>query len=109
MDENLKRAEPDLFDELGLEITYGDVEVGKEYKIFGMITRLLDETPGGVIAEINYNIIAKMNIQDRDRIEILKERAFEAGIFVATVKAKEPVIVVDCRTIVFGRKQAYNA
>lgn len=104
-----KRRGDDVFDELGLEVVHGDVQVGETYPIFGMITKLLNETPGQVVAEINYNIIAKMNIPDQERLEIIKERAFEAGIFVSKVESKDPEIVVDCKTIVFGRKQGYHA
>lgn len=110
MDE-LKRAklEPDLFEQLGLEVAPGDVEVGNTYPIFGMITKLLDETPGHVVAEINHSIIANMNVSEGSRVEILKERAFESGIFVSTVVSKEPQIEVDCQVVIFGRKQGFNA
>ncbi len=107
--EALKRSDNNLFDELGLEVAQGEVEIGKTYPIFGMITKLIDDEPGHVVAEINYNIIATMNIPDKARVEVLKERAFEAGIFFSTVTSKEPNISVDCQTVIFGRKQAYHA
>src|SRR5262245_3452404 len=109
--EDTKRhgQEEDLFDKLGLEITQGDVEVGQTYPIFGMITKLIDDRPGQVVAEINHNIIANMNVTDPERVEILRERAFESGIFVSTVVAKEPKIEVDCQVVIFGRRQGFNA
>lgn len=109
--ENLKRLnnEGDFFDQLGLEVKHGDVEIGTTYPIFGMITRILNETPGNVIVEINYSIVANMNVSDPARVEVLKERAFESGIFVSTVVAKEPQVEVDCQVVIFGRKQAFNA
>ena len=109
--ENEKResAEGDLFEQLGLEVTHGDVEVGQTYPIFGMITKLIDDTPGQVVAEINHSIIANMNVTDPERVEILKERAFESGIFVSTVVSKEPKIEVDCQVVIFGRRQGFNA
>ena len=107
--DGIKKGDDNLFEELGLEVAHGEVEVGKTYPIFGMITRLIDDTPGSVVAEINYNIVAKMNIPDEERLEILRERAFEAGIFVSTVTEIDPTVKVDCRTVVFGRKQAYHA
>jgi hypothetical protein len=107
--DTLKKAYDPSFEELGLEVAHGEVEVGQTYPIFGMITRLINDTPGSVVAEINYNIVAKMNIPDTAKLELLRERAFEAGIFVSTVTAKEPTVRVDCKTIVFGRKQAYHA
>jgi len=43
-------------------------------------------------------------------VEILKERAFEPGIFVSKILSKgETGIVVDCSTVVFGRRQNYSA
>ncbi len=104
-----KTDDKNLFDELGLEVTQGDVEVGKTYPIFGMITELLDDEPGNVIVEINYNIKAQMNIPNSDKVNLLKERAFESGIFVAKVITKEPEVLVDCQTVIFGRSQAFNA
>lgn len=109
--ENVKRFEPeqDLFEQLGLQITQGDVEVGKTYPIFGIITKFFDETPGNVIVEINHSIVAKMNITDDVRVQLLKERAFESGIFVSTVTAKDPQVEVECQVVIFGRRQAFNA
>lgn len=107
---NVKRAgEEDLFEQLGLEVAQGEVEIGNTYPIFGMITKLIDETPGHVVAEINHSIIANMNVTEAARVEILKERAFESGIFVSTVVAKEPKVEVDCQVVIFGRRQAFNA
>jgi hypothetical protein len=50
-----------------------------------------------------------MAIPEQEKIELLKERAFEPGIFVSTVTSKENGIAVDCSTVVFGRRQTYNA
>ncbi len=107
--EATKRSEKDFFEEYGLEVSTGEVEVGQTYPIFGMITRVVSDAPGDVVAEINFNITAKMNITDKMRIELLKERAFESGIFVSTVTSKEPTVEVDCQTVIFGRKQAFHA
>lgn len=109
--EEVKRldSENNLFEQLGLEVTHGDVEVGNTYPIFGMITKLVDDTPGHVIAEINHSILANMNVSEASRVEILKERAFESGIFVSTVVSKEPRIEVDCQVVIFRRKQSFNA
>lgn len=109
--ENLKKTEPqgEGFEDLGLQVVQGDVEVGKTYPIFGMITRLIDETPGNVVVELNYSIVAKMTINEADRVELLKERAFESGIFVSTILTKEPAIEVDCQLVVFGKRQGFHA
>ncbi|WKZ57625.1 MAG: hypothetical protein QY326_02875 [Bdellovibrionota bacterium] len=101
--------EQNFFEKFGLEVKSGDVEVGSTYPIYGMITKLLDDTPGHVVAEINFSIHARMTIPDQSKVEILKERAFEPGIFVSTVLAKGEVIEVECSTVVFGRKQQFSA
>ena len=101
--------EQDFFEKFGLEVTSGDVEVGHTYPIYGMITKLIDDTPGNVVVEINFSIRANMAIPDQQKIELLKERAFEPGIFVSTIRSKDQGIAVDCSTVVFGRRQNFNA
>ncbi|MCB0322802.1 MAG: hypothetical protein KDD69_04480 [Bdellovibrionales bacterium] len=96
-------------DSFGFTVARETVEIGKTYPIFGMITALRNERPGEIVAEINHSITAKMSISSDDRLETLKERAFEMGIFVATVVATEPTIEVECSTVIFGRKQAHYA
>lgn len=98
-----------FFEKFGLEVTSGEVEIGQTYPIYGMITKIINETPGDVQVEINFSIIANMAIPDQAKIELLKERAFEPGIFVSTIKSKEEGIRVDCSTVVFGRRQQYCA
>jgi len=104
--EELKTEGKDLFEELGLEVRAGNIEIGETYPIFGMITRLIDDTPGNVIVEVNHNVTVRMNIHDSEKIETLKERAFETGIFVAKVVEIEPEVVVECQTVIFGRPQS---
>ena len=98
-----------FFEKFGLEVTSGDVEVGQTYPIYGMITKLIDDTPGNVIVEINFSIRANMAIPDQEKVELLKQRALEPGIFVSTVKTTEPGLQVDCSTVVFGRRQQFSA
>ncbi|MBX7136482.1 MAG: hypothetical protein K1X83_00760 [Oligoflexia bacterium] len=105
----MENKEQNFFEKFGLEVTTGEVEVGQTYPIYGMITKMLDETPGKVIVEINFSIKANMSIPERDKIELLKQRAFEPGIFVSTITSKEGGIAVDCTTVVFGKKQAFQA
>lgn len=99
----------EFFDEFGLEVVDGDVEVGQTYPLFGMITKVLEQSPGKIRLELNFNIIANVTIEDEKRAELLRERAFESGIFVSKVTANAPVIEVDCQTIIFGRRQAFQA
>ena len=98
-----------FFEKFGLEVTSGEVEIGQTYPIYGMITRILDEAPGSIKVEINFSITADMAIPDQNKVEVLKERAFEPGIFLSTVRSKEDGIHVDCRTVIFGKRQAFSA
>lgn len=110
--DNLERDEQaDLFAELGIAVAEGNVEVGKVYPIFGMITRIdeVEQEANNVTVEINHNILARMNLKSEDRLNLLKEKAFETGIFVAKVLEIEPQIKVDCQAVIFGRTQAFNA
>jgi hypothetical protein len=102
-------GEQNFFEKFGLEVTSGEVEVGHTYPIYGMITKLIDETPGKVVVELNFSIKASMAIPDTEKVNLLKERAFEPGIFVSTVTSKEDGINVDCSTVVFGRRQQFSA
>ena len=101
--------EQNFFEKFGLEVSTGDVEVGQTYPIYGMITKFLDDTPGHVVVELNFNIRANMAIPDSSKVNLLKERAFEPGIFVSTVKKKEDGVEVECSTVVFGRRQNFSA
>ncbi len=96
-------------DDLGLKITKGEVEVGGTYPLFGMITAIEELEDGSIVAEINHNIKANMIISDKSRVDILRARAFETGIFVSTVISKEPSLVVDCQAVIYGKPQAHNA
>ena len=104
-----ENKDQNFFEKFGYEVKFGEVEIGSTYPLYGMITKILDETPGHVVVELNFAIKATMSIPDGDKISLLKERAFEPGIFVSTVTTKEPKIEVDCSTVVFGKRQAYAA
>lgn len=106
--ENQDKA-PGLFEKFGCEVQFGDVEVGNTYPLYGMITKILDDSPGHVIVELNFSITANMSIPEAEKIELLKERAFEPGIFVSTVTSKGEKIEVDCSTVVFGKRQGFSA
>jgi hypothetical protein len=101
--------EKNFFEKFGLEVASGEVEVGKTYPIYGMITKLLEEDGDDVTVELNFSIKARMTIPDSQKVELLKERAFEPGIFVSTIVSKDPAVEVDCSTVVFGKKQHYQA
>lgn len=107
--ENENKSGQNFFEKFGLEVSTGKVEIGQTYPIYGMITKMINDTPGNVIVEINFNITANMSIPDTEKVELLKERAFEPGIFVSTVKSNENGIEVDCSTVVFGKRQEFSA
>jgi hypothetical protein len=107
--EGLRKEEGDLFKELGLSVATGEVAVGETYPIFGMITKVIDSTPGQVAVELNFNIRAHLRVSDEKGIETLKERVYESGIFISRIIAKEPSVEVDCQTVIFGKRQAFNA
>ena len=99
-----------LFSKLGLRAESSAVEVGKTYPIFGMITKVREEEESGdILVEVNGAILMKMNIEDNKMLGILKERAFESGIFISKVTSIGKKVKADCHTVIFGKKQAYNA
>jgi len=101
--------EKDLFQEFGLEIQPGEVSLGGTYPLYGMITQVLEDRAGLIVCELNFGIRANLFISDENLRGTIKERIFESGIFVSTVVNKEPQIEVNCRTVVFGKKQALNS
>lgn len=92
-----------------LEVKCENVEVGTTYPIYGTITKFIDERPGRVVVEINYSIVAEVDLPDVAGVEHLKSRAFEPAILVATVLQTVPQVRVKCSTIIFGKKQEYSA
>jgi hypothetical protein len=98
-----------FFEKFGLEVSTGVVEQGKTYPIYGMITKFFNDTPGEVEVELNFKIRAKMTIPDASKVETLKQRSFEPGIFVGTVIQNDEELVVDCTTVIFGKKINHQA
>jgi hypothetical protein len=94
-----------LFNKLGCEVKHGDVEIGHSYPLYGMITRIISDQPGRVVVELNHQIELTMDIPDPAKIELLKERAFEPGIFVSYITQVKPRIIAECSTVVFGKRQ----
>jgi hypothetical protein len=98
-----------FFEQHGLEVTSGEVEIGKTYPIYGMITNIISDEPGRVLVEINFHIQASMAIPEADKVSLIKERAFEPGIFVSTILEKEGILKVRCSTVVFGKRTGFDA
>ena len=107
--------EENFFSKYNLEVGNTDLEdcdEGGSYPLYGMITDFIDDTPGSVSVEVNWNFVLKMNLDDVKKIETLKERAFEPGIFISTLQSKGvagEMPVFTCQTVVFGRKQSQEA
>lgn len=94
-----------FFEKFGCEVKEAEVEVGQSYPIYGMITKIIDDTLDNFTIEVNSYIQLKCQLNNVESIEKIKERSFEAGIFVTTVTSLGP-IRGDCTTIIFGKKQA---
>jgi hypothetical protein len=105
----MEGGEQNFFEKMGLEVTSGEVEVGKTYPIYGMITKIISEEPGNVIVELNFHIRASMAIPESEKVNLIKQRAFEPGIFVSTIVDKEETIRVKCSTVVFGKRANFDA
>jgi hypothetical protein len=114
MGENLKDSSEAI---TSLQIIADEVEVGKTYPIIGFISEFIDISDDQVVVQISFSnknpehkIRAHMTIPHADKIELLKQRAFEPGIFVSTIISKDEGIVVDCSTVLFGKQTAsYSA
>ena len=110
MDHQKETESNTLFDQLGLQVAQGSVDVGKTYPLFGMITKVIEEASGELLVQLNFSVTAKLKISDAQRIEMIKERLFETGIFVCTVVATQPCVEVECLTVIFGRRRTqYDA
>lgn len=107
----------DFFSKNGLEIKPGEVEVGKTYPIYGMVTDILEENENSTFVEINYNIRMKVSIdKTQNKLELIKSRSFEPGIFIALITKKHDsesdvkhFVEAECTTMVFGKRKEYEA
>jgi hypothetical protein len=106
----------DLFTKFGLEVQSAPVELGKTYPLYGMITDIIETENTPVKCVVNFNILVTMNLLTPDKLEILRNRAFEPGIFITTiVKVNENpedkndsikyLYEGECSTVVFGKQQ----
>ena len=104
-DENDNKQTDNLFDSLGLEVKFGEVEIGQSYPIYGMITEIVSDVIGDVRVVVNYNIEMTLSIDDDEKMSLLKKKSFEPGIFVCTITHTQPSIKGDCSTIIFGKNK----
>jgi hypothetical protein len=109
MNDNEKNEE-NFFEKFGLEVAGGEVEIGSVYPIYGMITKFIsDDLDYGVVVEVNFNLELTLTIDDPEKLELVKTRSFEPGIFVTKITETEPKVKGNTTTIVFGRRQEFNA
>jgi len=105
--------EKDFFEKFGLEVSKGSVEIGETYPIYGSITNFLKEDDACIEVEVNFHMRIILNLPDEnrdDRLALLKERAFEPGIFVTEIidndlDHEKYSVLGRCNTVVYGRKQ----
>jgi hypothetical protein len=115
--------------DLGMEVKTIETEIGVEYPIFGSITSILDDTLANFTVVLNFNFKTRMLVQSQESLDIIKDRIFENGIFLATILEKNALpegsedqerIVRDpksvdkfpfegtCRTVIYGNKKELN-
>lgn len=95
----------ETFEKIGLGFSSCNLETGKTYWIYGCITDFITDTPDKIVVELNFSIHANITLQSQEKINLLKERIYENGIFVCTVTSTDENVNADCHTVVFGRKQ----
>jgi len=100
-----------------------DVELGVDYPVYGMITKIINDDPANFIVEINYAIKTKIQLVGRlsteeevnEKANIVKGRAFEPGLFVlkfskvdyeGKIESGKYPIEADCTGVVFGKQTA---
>jgi hypothetical protein len=98
-----ENQDKNLFEELGLSVQFADVNLGDSYPVYGTITKFINESPGNIVVLINDQIETTMNLVEEDKIQVLKNRCFDPGIFVCTITQKDPVLKAECSTVIFGR------
>jgi hypothetical protein len=85
-------------------------EIGKVYPIYGMITEIISEKPFTIL--INNQIEGVCTLEDPEKIQTVKNRMLECGIFLTKIESKKDnnVFVGQIETIIFGKKQTeYDA
>ena len=118
-------SEQNVFDKFGLEVKNKEIVLGDPSLVYGRITQILNDTPGEVVVIINRNLKLKLFLEDVERINIIKSRSLEPGIFVCTFDKKNENTTIEergdstedtvflyegvCDKVVFGKKQEYDA
>ena len=99
--EELIKENPDV----DLKVTSQEVQVGSVYPVYGMITNVtVSQEPGTVVVELNRQMQIELKMKDDEKINLLKERMLECAIFVSKVQSIDPILL-ECKTVIFGKKQ----
>ena len=109
--------EQDFFDKFGLEIKHvplENIQLNKEYPLYGYITEVLENTPDIFQVLINGSIKAILPRYEEDKRQIILSRIYEPGIFIVkfysyTDTNEEIKYSCNCSCIIFGKQQGFNA
>jgi len=117
-DDNNDNDTKSEFQKAGLDIGHkptSELEIGTNYPLYGMITKFISEDPEDLRVELNFNTLLRMTGLSPEKLELLRARAFEPGIFVATIDVVNQTddfsttegygIHASCSTVVFGKSQ----
>jgi hypothetical protein len=96
-------TDDDFLGKYNITVEPGEVEVGKTYPLYGIVTNIIDDTFENYTIEINHSITLRCFLKSEESSDIIKERAFEPGIFITKITNSNPV-EGECETIVFGKK-----
>lgn len=85
------------------------LELNQSYPFYGTITDIIEEDCGVITKfQINDTIVASVVLPKEDTknfSDMIKSRVFDPGIFVCKYVGKtDKKILVDCQTIIFGKK-----
>jgi hypothetical protein len=80
-------------------------EIGRTYPVYGMITEIISEKP--LVIRVNNQLEGTCLVEDQDKIDLVKSRSMEPGIFITTFEGQKEdgMYFGTVKTIVFGRKQ----
>ena len=107
--DNLERKIENLLENGTVAVPDTSLVVGRTYPILGTITAIEPGSDGELVAIINKSIVAKIGVSDLKVIDVLKQRAFETGIFVCTITSTDPNLEVKCQAAIFGKNQSGHA
>jgi len=96
---------------LDLELEWKIPEVGSTIPLYGIITKIIEETEEQIILEINSNIILTSKISSNEIVyrNTIKERLFEYGIFIATIDSIDTDVKGTLKTVIFGKRQELDS